>query len=128
MTGRTILAGRCYLRALATMRAHPKGPAALRADRAWCLAGSLLAASMRRDGLDVYRDVDAVLRAAGMPETYQVEVGHTIGHAESSLFAATHAMPAMVAAWEAEGAYGAPDDDDEPDAYEVWNATGSFPK
>lgn len=64
-----------------------------------------------------------------MPETYQVEVGHTVGHAEFSLFAATHAMPAMVVAWEAEGAYGAPDDDDdEPDAYEVWNATGSFPK
>lgn len=76
MNATTSKAGRCYLRALATMRgAHLKGADALKADRTWVLAGRLLASTMRRAGLDPLRDVDAVLAGAGMPDTYRSDGG-----------------------------------------------------
>jgi len=100
-------AGRCYLRALAGMRSAPKrGPDGRKADVAWVLAGRLLASTMRRAGLDPLRDVDGILQDAGMPDTYRREVAHTVGHAETSLHAATVVMPGMIDLWDREGAYG----------------------
>lgn len=107
MNATTIKAGRCYLRALSTMRHGPiKGEAGRRADVAWVLAGRLLASAMRRAGLDPLADVDGILQAAGMPDAYRTEVAHTVNHAATSLHAATVVMPDMIALWDREGAYG----------------------